>query len=124
MKPIQPQQRRVANIRDESAFVPFEAEDEVGTSYIQLNPDAPRNVGFYIYRMAPGAQSTPHRHGGAEEFLMIEGELIDNDGTVYGPGDVVWLAGGTEHTSHTETGCVIAVYAEAAEELPGGEGAA
>ena len=34
--------------------------------------------------------------------------------------DVVWLAPGTEHTSHTETGCLIAVYAEAEEaSLPG-----
>ena len=50
---------------------------------------------------------------------MIEGELIDNDGTVYRAGDVVWLAPGTEHTSRTETGCLIAVYAEASEEPPG-----
>ncbi|MEQ9675032.1 MAG: cupin domain-containing protein, partial [Roseovarius indicus] len=78
-----------------------------------------RDVGFYIYRMEPGSRSTPHRHGGAEEFLIVEGELIDNDGTVYKTGDVVWLDGGTEHTSHTETGCIIAVYAEASEEAPG-----
>ncbi len=118
MKPIQPQERKIANIRDESAYRLYDPEgiSETGTSFIQLNPDAQRDVGFYIYRMEPGSKSTPHRHGGAEEFVMIEGELIDNDGTVYRPGDVVWLAGGTEHTSHTDTGCIIAVYAEAAEE--------
>lgn len=122
MKAIEPHERKVANIRDETAFQPFDAtgQIEAGTSIIKLNPDAARDVGFYIYRMEPGAASAPHRHGGAEEFLMIEGELIDNDGTVYRPGDVVWLAGGTEHTSHTETGCLIAVYAEAAEETPKG----
>ena len=49
---------------------------------------------------------------------MIQGELIDNDGTVYRAGDVVWLAADTEHTSHTETGCLIAVYAQAPEESP------
>jgi anti-sigma factor ChrR (cupin superfamily) len=65
--------------------------------------------------MEPGSSSTPHRHGGAEEFVVIEGSLVDNDGTVYSQGDVVWLAGGTEHTSYTETGCVVAVYAEAEE---------
>jgi anti-sigma factor ChrR (cupin superfamily) len=70
--------------------------------------------------MAPGARSTPHRHGGAEEFLMLEGELIDNDGTVYLQGDVVWLAPGTEHSSHTETGCLIAVFAEGEEQPPAG----
>ena len=70
--------------------------------------------------MEPGAESVPHQHGGAEEFLMIEGELIDNDGTVYRAGDVVWLAPGTEHNSRTETGCLIAVYAEADEHAPQG----
>lgn len=121
MKPIQSHERRVANIRDEAAYKPYDptGKSEQGTSFIKLNTSTPKDVGFYIYRMAPGSQSTPHRHGGAEEFLMLEGELIDNDGTVYKPGDVVWLAGGTEHTSHTETGCLIAVYAEAAEENPG-----
>ena len=113
MKPIAPQDRKVVNIRDDAAFTSY--DESPGTAFVKLNPDTPRDVGFYIYRMAPGARSTPHRHGGAEEFVMIEGELIDNDGTVYKPGDVVWLAGGTEHTSHTETGCLIAVYAEAAE---------
>ncbi len=122
MKPIQPHERKVANIHDEAAFQVYDptGERETGTSFIQLNPDAPRDVGFYIYRMAPGARSTPHMHGGAEEFLMVEGELIDNDGTVYRAGDVVWLAGGTEHTSHTETGCIVAVYAEAEEAPPQG----
>ncbi|MEM9146379.1 MAG: cupin domain-containing protein [Pseudomonadota bacterium] len=120
MKAIQPHERRVANIRDEAAYRPYDPEgvSEQGTSFIKLNDQGPRDVGFYIYRMEPGSRSTPHRHGGAEEFLMIEGELIDNDGTVYRAGDVVWLAGGTEHTSHTETGCLIAVYAEASEEPP------
>lgn len=121
MKAIQPHERKVANIFDDDAFTPYDpqGETETGTSFIKLNPETKRDVGFYIYRMEPGSASTPHRHGGAEEFLIVEGELIDNDGTVYRKGDVVWLAGGTEHTSHTKTGCLIAVYAEAAEEPPG-----
>lgn len=122
MKPIVKEDRKVANIRDDAAYTPYENPAARGTSYIKLNPETRRDVGFYIYRMEPGSRSTPHRHGGAEEFVMIEGELIDNDGTVYRPGDVVWLAGGTEHTSHTETGCLIAVYAERGEEPLAGKG--
>lgn len=122
MKAIKAHERRVANIHDDAAFGAYDpdGQDEVGTSILKLNPEAPRDVGFYIYRMEPGSKSAPHRHGGAEEFVMIEGELIENDGTVYRAGDVVWLAPGTEHTSHTLTGCLIAVYAEAAEEPPAG----
>ena len=118
MKAIRPNQRKVANIHDKDAYLPYDPAglNETGTHFIQLNPDAERDVGFYIYRMEPGSRSTPHRHGGAEEFLIVEGELIDNDGTIYRQGDVVWLAAGTEHTSYTKTGCLVAVYAEAAEE--------
>ena len=114
MKTISADERRVVNVHS-AEFEPWDAESrrECGTSVLQLNPAAQRGVGFYIYKMEPGAQSAPHRHGGAEEFLIIEGTLIDNDGTVYKKGDVVWLAPGTEHNSHTETGCLIAVYAEA-----------
>ena len=53
-------------------------------------------------------------------FLMIEGEIIDNDGTVYRKGDVVWLAPGTEHTSHSPNGALIAVYSKDTEtKVPG-----
>ncbi|MDP2738759.1 MAG: cupin domain-containing protein [Pseudorhodobacter sp.] len=117
MKPVQKHERSVVNICDEAAFTPYPGER--GTSYIQLNPQAKRDIGFYIYRMGPGSHSTPHRHCGAEEFLVVEGELTDNDGTVYRKGDVVWLAPGTEHTSYSENGCLVAVYSEAEEDAPG-----
>ncbi len=120
MKPIKAHERRVANIADAAAFEAFDDETAPGTSMLKLNTDLPRDVGFYIYKMDPGSRSTPHQHGGAEEFLMLEGELIDNDGTVYRQGDVVWLAPGTEHSSHTETGCLIAVFAEGEESAPQG----
>jgi anti-sigma factor ChrR (cupin superfamily) len=122
MKRIRSQDRKIANIHN-AEFMPWDSEGitEHGTSILQLNTGQPKGVGFYIYKMEPGASSTPHRHGGAEEFLMIDGELVDNDGTVYRSGDVVWLAAGTEHTSHSPGGCLIAVYAEKEEsEVPAG----
>jgi quercetin dioxygenase-like cupin family protein len=116
MKPIAKTERRVVNLKG-AAFEPWDPDGitERGTSILQLNPSAERGTGFYIYRMDPGASSAPHRHGGAEEFLVIEGEVVDHDGTVYRAGDVVWLAPGTEHNSHSPTGALIAVYAEKAE---------
>ncbi len=121
MKPIETGQRRVANIFDESAYTayPDDFGDEKGNSYIKLNPGSARDIGFYIYRMGPGTRSTAHQHGGAEEFVVIEGALTDNDGTVYRAGDVVWLAPGTEHSSDSETGCIVAVFSEARELPPG-----
>ena len=117
MKPIASHERRVVNINDEGAFTPTEGEE--GTSFMQLNTDASRFVGFYMYKMEPGSSSTPHRHGGAEEFVVLEGELIDNDGTTYRQGDVVWLAPGTEHSSYSPNGALVAAFSEKAEETPG-----
>ena len=115
MRRISETNRRVVNLRD-AVFEPF--EEEVGTGLLQLNPNAPRGTGFYIYRMEPGASSSPHQHVGAEEFYIIEGELIDNDGTRYRAGDVVWLDAGTEHNSTSPSGCTIVVFSEKGELPP------
>ena len=40
----------------------------------------------------------------------IEGELVENDGTVFRKGDLVWLRDGTEHCSHSPNGCLLAVH--------------
>ena len=42
------------------------------------------------------------RPPGMEEFLILEGDLVDSDGTVFGPGDFVSYEAGTHHNSWTE----------------------
>ena len=117
MKPINAHDRRVINLKD-AVFTPYDPEKtgEQGTSFLNLNPDMEQGIGFYIYRMAPGSHSTPHRHGGAEEFYVIEGELRDHDGTLYKTGDVVWLAPGTVHNSYSKNGCTVAVFSQRPDE--------
>ena len=51
-----------------------------------------------------------HDHPGMEEFLILEGDLVDSDGAVFGPGDFVSYEAGTHHNSWSETGCLIAVF--------------
>lgn len=111
MKPVQPQDRRIANIY-EAAFAPFVFEDgmKLGDEMLQLDDSLPLGVGFHVYRMPPGMTTRPHRHNGHEQFLILEGELIENDGTVFRKGDLVWLRDGTEHNSQTPNGCLLAVY--------------
>jgi hypothetical protein len=46
----------------------------------------------------------------AEQGEILEGDLVDSDGTTFGPGDFVSYAAGTHHNSSTETGCLIAVF--------------
>ncbi len=66
--------------------------------------------GSYIMRMQPGAVVFEHTHPGYEDFVLLEGELIDTDGTVYKAGDFVSFEPGTRHGSRTETGCLLAVF--------------
>jgi anti-sigma factor ChrR (cupin superfamily) len=111
MKPIAPQDRRVANIH-EAVFQPYVYPDgrADGDAVLQLSTDTPLGLGFHVYRMAPGMTTRAHQHRGDEQFLVLEGELFDNDGTRYRAGDLVWLRDGTQHSSYTATGCLLAVH--------------
>ena len=116
MKPIQPDERRIVNIY-EAEYEPWTDTDgsSNGQAVLQLEDRLPNGVGFHVYRMDPGVWSEPHEHTGAEQFLVLEGELVECDGTVYKKGDLVWLKKGTQHTSHAPNGCLLAVHIETPE---------
>jgi anti-sigma factor ChrR (cupin superfamily) len=116
MKPVDPKDRRIANIY-EAEFKPFVFDDGVtmGDAVLQLDDGQPLGVGFHVYRMPAGMTTRPHRHNGHEQFLILEGELIENDGTVFRKGDLVWLKDGTEHCSYSPDGCLLAVHIAATE---------
>jgi uncharacterized cupin superfamily protein len=42
-----------------------------------------------------------------EDFLVLEGELIESDGTVLKAGDFVSYQPGSAHSSRTDSGCLI-----------------
>jgi anti-sigma factor ChrR (cupin superfamily) len=116
MKPIDPQDRRVANIQD-AAFKPFVYPDglALGDEILQLDDTVDPGTGFHVYRMPPGMCTRSHRHNGHEQFLILEGELHESDGTVFRKGDLVFYRDGTEHNSYTPDGCLLAVHIVAAE---------
>ena len=66
--------------------------------------------GTYILKMDPKAKGLPHEHTGYEEFLMLDGELIDPDGKVFKKGDFITFEPGSTHSSHTKDGCLILVF--------------
>ena len=111
MRPVDPADRRVANIHT-ATFEPFVYDDglALGDSVLQLDLQLPLGIGFHVYRMPAGMTSRPHRHNGHEQFLILEGELVENDGTVFKKGDLVWFRDGTEHCSYTPDGCLLAVH--------------
>jgi anti-sigma factor ChrR (cupin superfamily) len=95
-----------------ASFLPYDMEGPVQPEmeWLPISYDTASGEGCYMMRMQPGAGTIAHDHLGMEEFLILEGDLVDNDGTVFGPGDFVSYAPGTHHNSRTEQGCVIAVF--------------
>ena len=97
------------------ATTPFQQYDLEGPaqpemSWLPISYRKETGVGSYLMRMEPGAETIAHDHPGHEEFVVLEGELIDSDGAVFKAGDFVSFAPGTRHSSRTETGCVLAVF--------------
>ena len=110
MKPVADGERIVVNI-NEAEFEPFiNDRGETDGLALQLDRSKPLGTGFHVYKMEPGYTTIPHEPRGNEEFLILKGDVTDNDGTVYREGDLVLMKAGTQHCSHTEKGCVIAVY--------------
>jgi anti-sigma factor ChrR (cupin superfamily) len=103
--------RKVLNIHT-APFREYDMEGPVQPelSWLPISYDAVAGRGCYVMRMDPGAVTIAHDHAGMEEFLILEGELVDDDGVVFRPGDFVSYEGGTHHNSRTETGCLIAVF--------------
>ena len=75
-----------------------------------LSWDAKTDSGFFLIKFAPGGVSIPHEHLAYEEFVVLEGELEDNDGHVYRAGDCVSLAPGSKHFTRSKTGATSAVF--------------
>lgn len=73
--------------------------------------DGKADEGFecFLLRFQPGTSSTPHEHSGHEQFLMLDGELEDCDGTTYKAGDFVTLRPGSRHYSVSAQGCTLLV---------------
>jgi anti-sigma factor ChrR (cupin superfamily) len=111
MKPINPADRKIANIHS-TTFTHFVYPDgaALGDSILQLDEGRELGVGFHVYRMPAGMTTRGHRHNGHEQFLILEGELHESDGTILRAGDLVFYRDGTEHNSHTPNGCLLAVH--------------
>ena len=118
MKTVKPGDRLIANIH-EADFEPWvfdNGESDPDSGVLQLNPNKSKGIGFHVYKMEPGCITTPHEHSADEEFLLLSGDVHDNDGTEYRVGDLVWMRKGTQHSSTTKNGCILAVYIESREE--------
>ncbi len=78
-----------------------------GVRQLDLSYDRKTGHGAYMMRMEPGTATTAHVHTLREEHLILEGDLVESDGTVLGPGDYIIYEPGTEHNSRTVNGCLL-----------------
>ena len=76
--------RKITNIYKVD-FLPFDRYGPIvpKMSWHKISFDEKTGFGSFILKMDPGAKSTPHIHIGYEEFLVIDGELIDADNTIF-----------------------------------------
>ena len=93
-------------------FLPFDNYGSVvpGMNWHKITYNTETGQGTYILKMDFGTKSLPHEHTNYEEFLMLDGELIDIDNKVFKKGDLVTFVPGSSHSSYTKNGCLILVF--------------
>ena len=88
-----------------------------GMSWHKISYNEKTGQGSYILKMEPGAKSLPHKHINYEEFLILEGELIDHDDKIFKKGDFITFEPESYHSSYTKTGCLLLVFQRSRNEL-------
>ena len=93
-------------------FEPFDKYGKPikGWSWHKISFDEKTNFGTYISKLDPGTKTVPHIHNGNEEFLILDGELIDSDGEIFKKGDFISYEPNSSHSSYTEKGCLILTF--------------
>ena len=103
--------RKITKI-DDLKFEPFNKYGSIipGWSWHKISFDKKTNFGTYVSKLEPGTKTLPHIHKGYEEFLILDGELTDSDGTVFKKGDFVTFEPNSSHSSFTKKGCLILTF--------------
>lgn len=108
---LDPKLREIITTAPE-AYKPYDRYGEpiAGMSWIPLSGEL-QNGEFecFLLRMEPGSRSRPHQHCGFEEFMVLDGEFVDCDGSVFRSGDFVSFKPGSKHHSSTPGGCTLLV---------------
>ena len=58
-----------------------------------------------LFRLDPGARLPQHRHPRVEQTFVLEGSLVDAEGTCTA-GNFVWRRPGSVHAAHSPDGCI------------------
>ncbi len=92
-------------------FKPYNRYGTVSTglNWMSLSKNEKLEHEVFIVQFDPESCSSLHKHKGYEEFYVIDGELIDDDGKVFKKGDYIKYEKGTKHSSYSKTGCILLV---------------
>lgn len=103
-----PGRRRIFEV-DKLHMQPYDLDGALQEeiSYAPLSYDARTQRGSYLMHMQPGAETIHHTHASREEFFVLEGELIESDGTILRAGEWIVYEPGSDHHTRTETGCLL-----------------
>lgn len=114
--PVTPNAKHHAGLRPlQSRFVrpqemPWEATKFPGVVCKTLVIDREAGLVTVLLKMEPGARLPDHEHVLIEQTYVMEGRLVDGEGTC-GPGEFVWRPAGSRHEAWTpEGGLMIAIF--------------
>lgn len=89
-----------------SETIPWRPTRIRGLTIRQLYQDVAMRETTMLLKCEAGVHYPAHRHGGVEEILILEGDLVIKE-QVYYKGDYIRSDPGTIHALFTETGCVL-----------------
>jgi quercetin dioxygenase-like cupin family protein len=96
----------------------FEPTDVAGIRVRRLFVDEPADRVTMLIRMDPGSAYPAHRHGGAEECFVLEGDLEVGAALEMHAGDYQRMERGSEHpVQSTRGGCLLLVTSSRHDEL-------
>lgn len=106
---LDPGLRSVIDTRRADAFRPYDryGAEIPGMFWLPLSLDEKTGLDIFLLRFEPGAQSMPHEHMAAEQFLMMAGTLTDCDGRTFTAGEFVRFEPGSTHHSTSDDGCLL-----------------
>ena len=104
------ERRRIIETKHEY-FLPYNRYGTFSSDlkWLTLSKDEKLEHEVFIVQFEQENSSSLHKHKGYEEFYVIDGELIDDDGKVFKKGDYIKFEKGTKHSSYSKTGCTLLV---------------
>jgi anti-sigma factor ChrR (cupin superfamily) len=89
-----------------------------GITAKQLYVDPETGYVTMLIRMEPGASYPPHRHGGAEQCFVLEGDIHVGAGEILYAGDFQCMRTESRHeVQWTERGCLLLLISSPDDEL-------